>query len=74
MQCMVFVCVIWSFDHVLAAWKASVTVYNRNPLFHAGNLTKNPISADVYHMNGFSQGYIQGGMWIWESVSMHWEV
>ena len=25
---------------VLAAWKASVTVYNRNPLFHAGNLTK----------------------------------
>ena len=41
-------------EHVLAAWKDSVTVYNRNPLFHAGNLTKNPISADVYHMNGFS--------------------
>ena len=59
---------------VLAAWKASVIVYNRNPLFHAGNLTKNPISADVYHMNGFSQGYIQGGMWIWESALMHREV
>lgn len=60
-------------EHVLAAWKISVTFYNGNPLFHAGSLTKNPISADVYHMNGFSQGYIQGGMWIWESASMHRE-